>query len=386
MQPHRERIDLGPTPYDRFVKGEGIPVLTGYHVRDIMEVELEPWERMGARGCYLNMADQQDTDAYVCEIAPGEQTLPQRHLFEAIVYVAHGQGATSVWQEGVPSKTFEWSAGAAFAIPLNASYQHFNVSGTEPVRLMASTTCPRLLNMFHNEDFLFRNPFVFGDRFRDEDDYFRANKRLATRCWETNLIPDVNEFALDDFPMKGKGVRIMRFTLADTTYGCHIQEFPVGSRSHFHRHGPGAILIVTEGEGYVMLWREGDARAGGLRDPTGHHLLARRPHVPRAFQHRPHHHAPLRHPRAKPQVHQRPLPQPPVEHAHDRRGARRHPRPLPAGPAAQRRQRGGVGRARMTTAPVARKWPRRLHGGPGGTMPGRGDRRSPLGPRSRAVG
>ena len=262
MQPHRERIDLGPTPYDRFVRGEGIPVLTGYHIRDIMEVELEPWARMGARGCYLNMADQQDTDAYVCEIAPGQQTLPQRHLFEAIVYVAHGQGATSVWQEGVPSKTFEWSAGAAFAIPLNASYQHFNVSGTEPVRLMASTTCPRLLNMFHNEDFLFRNPFVFGDRFRDEDDYFRANTRLATRCWETNLIPDVNEFALDDFPMKGKGVRIMRFTLADTTYGCHIQEFPVGSRSHFHRHGPGAILIVTEGEGYVMLWREGDAEQG----------------------------------------------------------------------------------------------------------------------------
>ena len=51
----------------------------------------------------------------------------------------------------------------------------------------------------------------------------------------------------------------MRFTLADTTYGCHIQEFPVGSRSNFHRHGPGAILIVTEGQGYVTLWREADA-------------------------------------------------------------------------------------------------------------------------------
>ena len=58
------KIDLGPTPYDQFVEREGIPVLKGYHVPDIMDVELEPWARMGAHGCYLNLADQQDTDGY----------------------------------------------------------------------------------------------------------------------------------------------------------------------------------------------------------------------------------------------------------------------------------------------------------------------------------
>jgi hypothetical protein len=60
--------------------------------------------------------------------------------------------------------------------------------------------------------------------------------------------------------MKGKGVKIMRFGLAGTTYGCHIQEFPVGSRSLFHRHGPGAIVCVTQGEGFAMVWREGEER------------------------------------------------------------------------------------------------------------------------------
>lgn len=271
--PYRDLIDLGPTPYEKFLSREGIPVIRGYHVEDIMKVELKRWERMGALGCYLNLGDQQDTDAYICEIRPRGETLPQRHLFEVIVYVANGQGATTVWQEGTSKLTFEWSRGAAFAIPLNTSYQHFNVSKDEPVRLLAGTNLPRMLNSFHNEDFVFKNPFQFRDRFRAAQDYFREGKRITIRCWETNLIPDVNAFVLDDYPMKGKGVRIMRFTLADSTYGCHVQEFPVGSRSLFHRHGPGALLIVTQGEGYTMLWREGEERkrygirAGSIYSP-----------------------------------------------------------------------------------------------------------------------
>jgi quercetin dioxygenase-like cupin family protein len=260
--PHRESIDLGPSAYEKFLKREGLPVITGYFVEDVMKVEVKPWERMGVLGCYLNLANQQETDAYVCEIPPRKETLPQRHLFEAIIYVARGQGATTIWQGGTSKRTFEWSQGAVFALPLNASYQHYNVSKDEPVRLLGGTNCPHLLNLFHNEDFIFRNPFDFRDRFRDTEDYFRQNDRLAIRCWETNLIPDVNQFLLDDYPMKGKGVRIMRFSLAETTYGCHIQEFPVGSRSLFHRHGPGAMIIITHGEGYVMLWREGEAQKG----------------------------------------------------------------------------------------------------------------------------
>jgi quercetin dioxygenase-like cupin family protein len=117
-----------------------------------------------------------------------------------------------------------------------------------------------MINIFHNEDFIFRNPFNFRDRFHEGDEFLRYNKHMAERYWETNLVPDVNQFPLDDFPMKGKGVRHMRFTLADTTYGCHVSEFPPGCRSTFHRHGPGAVIIITQGEGYVMLWKDGEER------------------------------------------------------------------------------------------------------------------------------
>lgn len=258
--PHRDAIQLGPTPYEEFLKKEGLPIIRGYFIEDLKAVELKPWKRMGALGCYLNMSDQQETEAYICEIAPASQTLPQRHLFETLIYIAAGQGATTVWHEENAKQTFEWSAGAIFAIPLNVSYQHFNVSKGEPVRFLAGTNAPHVINLFHNEDFIFRNPFQFHDRFRTDPEYFRENQRLTVRGWETNLVPDVNSFALDDYPMKGKGVRIMRFGLAGTTYGCHVQEFPVGSRSTFHRHGPGAIVTVTQGTGFAMVWREGEER------------------------------------------------------------------------------------------------------------------------------
>lgn len=258
--PMRDPIDLGPTPYEQFLEKEGLPVIRGYFLEDFKAVELAPWKRMGAFGCYLNMGDQDDTDAYVCEIPPASQTVPQCHLFETLIYVATGRGATTIWHDEDAKRTFEWSAGAIFAIPLNVSYQHFNVSKDEPVRFLAGTNLPHLINLFHNEDFIFRNPFRFRDRFSNDPDYFRHNLSLTARSWETNLIADVNTFALDAYPMKGKGVSIMRFGLAGTTYGCHIQEFPVGSRSTFHRHGPGAIVCVTQGTGFAMVWREDEER------------------------------------------------------------------------------------------------------------------------------
>jgi gentisate 1,2-dioxygenase len=120
---------------------------------------------MGAMGCYLNLAKQQQTDAYVCGIPPGKQTEPQRHLFEEIIYVIAGRGGTSIWQDGAARLSFEWAPGSVFAIPLNSSYQHFNGSRDEPVRLLAGTTCPRMINLFHNEDLFSATPSTFATAF-----------------------------------------------------------------------------------------------------------------------------------------------------------------------------------------------------------------------------
>ena len=62
LLPFREHLDFGPTPYDQLQAREGIPIVRGHVVSDVMELELGRWERMGAAGCYLNLANQQQTD------------------------------------------------------------------------------------------------------------------------------------------------------------------------------------------------------------------------------------------------------------------------------------------------------------------------------------
>ena len=283
--PHRDPIQLGPTAYESFQEKEGIPSVTGFFIEDLMDVEVKPWGRMGALGSYLNLGQQQETDAYICEIPSGKHTEPQHHLFETIIYIHKGRGATTVWFEGDAKQTFEWSAGAVFAIPLNVSYQHFNASN-EPVRFLAGTNAPHVFNLFHNEDFIFRNPFQFRDRFRPDREFFNENKKLTIRSWESNLVPDVNGFPLDDYPMKGKGVKIMRFGLAGTTYGCHVQEFPAGSRSLFHafalqlfqKHRVNIRRFLFEREHFVEFRPK--AILAVLRAAAAHGEMAQRP-VPR---------------------------------------------------------------------------------------------------------
>src|SRR5919199_626448 len=198
--PWREK-SIQQSFYDWFSEKEGLPVYRGNYVEDVYTLPLADWQRVGGRGAYINLANQQQTDGYVVEIPPGGALNPERHLFEKIVYVLSGTGLTQVWQPNEPPHTFEWSAGSLFAIPLNAYYRHFNGSGSEPARLLAATTAPRALNQYHSEAFIFENPWVFRDRFSGEDkDYFsREGHSWGTRSWETNFVRDVNSFLLDQW-------------------------------------------------------------------------------------------------------------------------------------------------------------------------------------------
>src|SRR5687767_3018854 len=113
--------------YKMFQAEEGIPVYRGSAIDDVVHLDVGPWLRTGQKGAFINLAEQEEDDAYVLEIAPGGQTEVLHHLFEIGIIVLEGHGATSFWQPSTPKQTVEWQPGSLFAPPLNCYYQHFNL-------------------------------------------------------------------------------------------------------------------------------------------------------------------------------------------------------------------------------------------------------------------
>ena len=245
--------------YLKWQTDSGVPVIRGMYVEDLSALELAPWPRKGGRGAIVSLDGTGGVnDMHVVEIAPGGSSDPEQHLYEEMVYIVSGRGATTIWYDHGRKQSFEWGAGSLFAIPLNAWYQHFNGSGSEPVRYAAVTNLPIVLSIFHNLDFVFNNPFMFTDRFLDEKGYFSGEGLLhKNRIWETNFVPDVNTTLLYSWKERGAGGSNIFFELAHNSMGAHISQFPVGTYKKAHRHGPGAHVIILDGVGYSLLWVEG---------------------------------------------------------------------------------------------------------------------------------
>lgn len=249
-----ERIDT----YRKWQQSQKIPINTGFLIEDIRKIEVAPWDQKGGLGAFINLDGTGETnDAYVCEIPPGKQLKPQKHLYEEMVFILDGHGATSVWQKNGKKHTFEWHPGSLFAVPLNCSYQHFNGQGNAPVRYFAVSNAPFMMNVFHNLDFIFDNDFAFTDRFLPEDEeYFSGKGQLWGRKMSVNFVPNTHDFQLYEWKERGAGGRHVNFDIAGNVMGAHISEFPVGRYKKAHRHGPGAHVTILSGRGYSLLWPE----------------------------------------------------------------------------------------------------------------------------------
>jgi oxalate decarboxylase/phosphoglucose isomerase-like protein (cupin superfamily) len=258
----RESLDALPITdvYKDWQQSEGVPVLTGFYIEDLKTVELAPWPRKGGSGLFVNLEGAGgQNDMHVVELAPGRASELERHLYEEMVYVVEGRGSTSVWYDEPRKQTFEWGPGSLFGIPLNANYRHFNSSGVNPARVVSVTNAPTILNLFHNNDFVFNNPYAFTDRFADEDSAFNGSgTAYRGRQWETNFIADVHTVELPEWSDRGGGGRVMLVELAKNSMGAHISQFQVGMYKKAHRHGAGAHVIILDGDGFSLLWEQGD--------------------------------------------------------------------------------------------------------------------------------
>ncbi|MGH9114954.1 MAG: hypothetical protein ACRDWW_03905, partial [Acidimicrobiales bacterium] len=249
-------------PYLVWARRQGVPVVED-HAVDLLDVETQPWGLVGAPAALVHLAGRGDwTNIVVTELGLGGCTAPQRHLYEEVVYVLAGHGNTAIEDGSGRQHSFEWGPHSLFGLPLNGRYRHYNASGREPARLASVTSLPVMLNAFHDEAFLFENPWNFTDRFGEDRRFAGEGDFIGVapgrHMWETNFVPDLSAFELPVWAARGTGSRNLKFVLADATMHAHVSEMPVGTYKKAHRHHPDFHVFTVDGFGYSLLWYEGD--------------------------------------------------------------------------------------------------------------------------------
>ncbi len=247
------------TPYTRWVADEGLDIMSSLFVPNLHTVDLKNWARRGGKGVYLNHdASRTSNDCYVCEITPGGELAPQRQLFEEMIYVLDGRGSTTVKNGAGVKLSFEWKAGAIFAIPLNTTHQHFNGSGSQPARFVAVTNGPPIINAFGDTSFVFNTDFDFKNRFAGESNYFANGGEQKGLLLDTNFVADAVNLPLISAKERGAGGGHIRFSMAKGSMNSHISQFPTATYKKAHAHGPGAHVIIMSGSGFSLMAPEGE--------------------------------------------------------------------------------------------------------------------------------
>ena len=250
-----------PDAYEDWLEEEKVLVHTQYYIPDMKEIELGDWERKGGKGAVVHIDNaHMPNDLHVVEIKPGGKSEPEHHMYEINFYIVWGRGATTVWMNDKDKQTFEWQKGSLFTVPLNAWYQHFNGSGNESVRYIATTNAPPMMRLYRDNDFMFNCDFMFRSRFSEDEEYFSGSGKLYNkRIWETNFIPNAPDMMLYGWKERGAGGINAMLQMGKNDMGNHISEFPIGTYKKAHRHGPGAHLVLLSGDsGFSLLWTKED--------------------------------------------------------------------------------------------------------------------------------
>ena len=117
-------MDIAPinekTGYVRWMKSQGLPIHVGHGMADLRTLAVAPYERTGGKAAFIHLHGMQGiTGGYIGEIPAGEALKPERHLYEEVICILSGQGATELWDEG-NKRMFEWNAWSLFA----ATHEH----------------------------------------------------------------------------------------------------------------------------------------------------------------------------------------------------------------------------------------------------------------------
>jgi oxalate decarboxylase/phosphoglucose isomerase-like protein (cupin superfamily) len=260
----------GAKPYDDWIGSLGLPIHRGYYLEDVRTAEVEWWEERQAKVAFMQLAGQQGAaEARITEVPPGATLPAARFGFDESVYVADGQGVCTVWGADGQKKTFEWQKHSLFMLPHNRWHQITNMRGDRPARLVHYNYLPVAMSVIPDPEFFFDNNYgdqkklatPSGEYYSEakiEHDTLWGRKRAK---WYGSFFPDMRAWdQLVPFWGRGAGGRVVHIEFPESQMTCHMSVFDARTYKKGHRHGPGFVIIIPVGEGYSIMWPEGEEK------------------------------------------------------------------------------------------------------------------------------
>jgi hypothetical protein len=261
------------SPYDLWLESLELPIHTGYFIDDVRTIDLAWWEERQCNAAFLKLAGQEGvTEARVTEIPPGKTLPPLKFAFDEIVYVADGNGLTTVQEADGTSRSFEWQKHSLFMLPRNSTHQLANARGSAPARLLHYNYLPTAMTLTPDPDFFFNNPYAnpstLGSDFYSEakvaipaEESKDPGLSRGMAYWVGNFFPDMRAWdRLVPFKGRGAGGHVVWIRYPGATMTNHMSVFPAQSYKKAHRHGPGVVIVIPAGEGFSIMWPEGQEK------------------------------------------------------------------------------------------------------------------------------
>ena len=260
---------LSSYTYDQWMRSVGIPVHTGFFIPDLKLVELEWWEERKCRAAFIQLEGQQGIiEARVTEIPPGATLPPLKISVDEVVYVLQGRGLTSIWSERQPERrTVEWQKHSMFLLPRNRFHQLGNTHGQTPVRLLHYNYLPLAMSTVPDPSFFFNNPYDPPLEEEGFDAEFYAEAKSVGRqevrgrgrfLWLGNFFPDMRSWdKLEANSKRGAGGQSVYIQFPGSEMSSHMSVFAPQLYKKAHRHGPGRVIVIPDGDGFSVMWQEG---------------------------------------------------------------------------------------------------------------------------------
>lgn len=263
--------------YRHWIKESKLPMVEGYSIFDARDQEAQPWPAIEGRGLYLNFSGNVHMDGMILEIDPGKALVPQRHLYEQLLYVLKGRGYTRLG-DSTNGPRVNWAEGDLFTVPLNATYRHHNDDAARPARLLAVTTFPFMMQVFGSLGMIDDSTAELKERFNGRPDYYSASEQIHHRWWKTNFVHDIRSTTVIPWEERGKGNESVFWEMGgNTILEPHVSEFPSDTYKLGHRHPYEAIILTLNGKGFSLAGRKGladkhnpvkmDWKAGSIISP-----------------------------------------------------------------------------------------------------------------------